>query len=281
MNEHSGDKRPNRRLQPRDWGPKEVLIGVGVALSAFALSLALFTVIVGVSGRSYLVDDGDVFDKARKAVTFADERLAAAARGDTLPGPPEFFADVTSVEIGLGTTILTDVALVAIVGIVTKRSARELAATLRMDRYDVRTIWRPVIAVIAAYGFVAVYAVAVRSIGYGPLIPQSTLPESVARDALALSMAGVVALVVAPLTEEIFFRGFVFGGLLRWGFWPAASLSGALFTLSHLDTGSIIPFFVVGVVMAWLFWWRGTLWDNITFHFLFNFTSFALLVATR
>jgi membrane protease YdiL (CAAX protease family) len=269
------------RLEPKDWGPKQVLIGVGIAGSIFAVSLALFTIIVAISGRSYLVDDGDVFDKARKALEYGDKRLAAASNGAQLPKAPEFFADVRSIEIGFGATILTDVALVAMVGIITKRGARDLAALFRMDRYEARGIWRPVLAWIAAYAFIAVYAVVVRKIGYGPLIPQSTLPEGLTRDALAIAMAGVVALIVAPLAEELFFRGFVFTGLLRWGFWPAAAASGGLFTLSHLDTGSIIPFFLIGVLMARLLWSRGNLWDSIAFHFLFNFTSFAFLVASR
>ena len=31
--------------------------------------------------------------------------------------------------------------------------------------------------------------------------------------------------------------------------------------------------------MAWLYWRRGSLWDSISFHFMFNFISFALLLA--
>jgi membrane protease YdiL (CAAX protease family) len=71
----------------------------------------------------------------------------------------------------------------------------------------------------------------------------------------------------------------VFGGLLRWGFWPAAALSSLLFTLLHFDIGSIIPFFCIGLTMCWLFRSRGTLWDSMIFHFLFNFTSFVILLA--
>jgi membrane protease YdiL (CAAX protease family) len=90
-----------------------------------------------------------------------------------------------------------------------------------------------------------------------------------------------VAVVAAPISEELFFRGFAFGGLLRWGYWPAAAVSALGFSLAHFDPGSVIPFFCIGLVMAWLYWRRGSLWDSITFHFLFNFISFALLLASR
>jgi membrane protease YdiL (CAAX protease family) len=79
----------------------------------------------------------------------------------------------------------------------------------------------------------------------------------------------------------VFFRGLVFGGLTRWGFWPAALLSGVLFAGVHFDPGSVIPFTALGVVMAWLFWSRRCLWDNVLFHVMFNGTSFAILLASR
>ena len=91
----------------------------------------------------------------------------------------------------------------------------------------------------------------------------------------------LVACLAAPLAEESFFRGFMFTGLLRWGFWPSAAISSFAFTVAHLDPGSIIPFFWIGIIMAYLYRSRGTLWDSILFHFMFNFTSFLVLVATR
>jgi membrane protease YdiL (CAAX protease family) len=52
-----------------------------------------------------------------------------------------------------------------------------------------------------------------------------------------------------------------------------------MFSLVHFDPGSVLPFFGIGVLMAWLFWRRGSLWDAIMFHFLFNLLSFSILVA--
>ena len=87
------------------------------------------------------------------------------------------------------------------------------------------------------------------------------------------------ALIGAPLAEEMFFRVLLFGGMLRWGFWPAALISSLLFAGVHLDPGSLVPFTLIGVLLAWLFWRRGHLWDAIIFHLMFNATSFILLVS--
>jgi membrane protease YdiL (CAAX protease family) len=69
----------------------------------------------------------------------------------------------------------------------------------------------------------------------------------------------------------------VFSGLLKWGFWPAAVSSAFLFTVFHLDPGSFIPFVLIGIGLAWLYWSRGTIWDSIIFHFFFNSASFVFL----
>jgi membrane protease YdiL (CAAX protease family) len=150
-----------------------------------------------------------------------------------------------------------------------------------MQRYRFGDLWVPALAVVAMYAVTIGYQVVVSSLGIDFLLPHSTVPEQVTRDGLALAMAGVVGCIAAPIAEELFFRGLVVTGLLKWGFLPAAAVSAGLFTLAHLDIGSIIPFFAVGMVMAWLYYWRGCLWDSIAFHFLFNTTSFLLLVSQR
>jgi membrane protease YdiL (CAAX protease family) len=51
---------------------------------------------------------------------------------------------------------------------------------------------------------------------------------------LGVAAAVVFAIVVAPFTEELFFRGLLFRSLRHRGFWPAAIVSSALFGLVHL-----------------------------------------------
>lgn len=231
-------------------------------------------------GSDYqLADVGDAFEKLGSVAKYADERLQAASTGQSLPEPPHILADLTTVKLGLLTTLTYEVLLVTVVGGASRQTFMGLVRALGLDHYGVSQLWRPGLAVIACYVLVGLYVVLVGALGIDFLKPRSTVPDAITRDAGALAVGWVVAVVAAPLSEELFFRGFIFGGLLRWGFWPAALIASAGFTLAHLDVGSMIPFFGVGLVLAWLYWSRATLWDSIAFHFMFNFISFALLMA--
>jgi membrane protease YdiL (CAAX protease family) len=264
------------------WGPKRVAIGLGLALGVFVLTNVILVVIVIAAGIGTSSEDvGDTFVKMVEIGKYADQRLQQAAQGNKLAGPPEILADLVTLKLGLASTLVYDSLLIVIAGGTARVTFRDALALFKLDQYDWRGVWRPFVAVFLCYVAIAVYAVAAEATGIGLLKPNSTLPSAVLRDDLALAAAGVLAVLCAPIAEEAFFRGFVFGGLTRWGFWPAALLSGALFAGVHFDPGSVIPFLGIGIVLSWLFWVRGCLWDSIIFHTLFNGTSFAILLATR
>jgi membrane protease YdiL (CAAX protease family) len=241
--------------------------------------LIVLVAVVGASGR--VTDAGDAFDRLSAVAKYADHKLAAATSHQALPKAPQLFADLTTVKLSFGTTLVYEALLLTVVGGTTRQTFRGLVEALGLNRFSFTALWRPAIGVVAAYTLIAVYITVVKALGIDVLTPQSTVPDSVTRDSAAMAMAFVAAVIAAPISEEVFFRGFVFSGLLRWGFWPAAACSAALFTVAHLDLGSLIPFFGIGLIMAWLYWSRGSLWDSIVFHFLFNFISLAALLAGR
>ena len=86
---------------------------------------------------------------------------------------------------------------------------------------------------------------------------------------------------LAPLWEEFFFRGFLFAWLeRRLGLWGGALLSGFLFALVHRSLDVFVPLWFLGVVLAWLYARSRSLLVPIVFHFLFNATTMAVLLAT-
>jgi CAAX protease family protein len=94
-------------------------------------------------------------------------------------------------------------------------------------------------------------------------------------------IAVLLVVVLAPLTEELFFRGFVFAGLRsRWSLWPAALVSGLLFGLVHAPTGptAAIPLAGLGVGMAWLYDRTGSLWPCVGAHFVNNALAITIVV---
>lgn len=86
----------------------------------------------------------------------------------------------------------------------------------------------------------------------------------------------LLACIAVPLFEETFFRGFLFQGFASsfgpiWG----AIISATLFSLSHQQLDIFVPLFVLGVALAWVFYYTRSLWTNVAVHSLFN--AFAVL----
>ena len=64
----------------------------------------------------------------------------------------------------------------------------------------------------------------------------------------------VLLVVIAPLTEELLFRGLILGGLLsRYSARKAIIASAALFSAFHLNPIQLLPTLGAGLFLAWLF----------------------------
>lgn len=109
--------------------------------------------------------------------------------------------------------------------------------------------------------------------------------ESVAIDlgtrdsAFALIGGMFLVCVVAPIAEELFFRGFYFGGLRKYGLTIAVLVSGTTFGLVHLASspiGFIVPLAVLGMILALLYERTGSLYPPIALHALNNSIAFGV-----
>jgi membrane protease YdiL (CAAX protease family) len=80
--------------------------------------------------------------------------------------------------------------------------------------------------------------------------------------------------VVAPLVEEVFFRGFLFQGFRKkYGWVGAMLLSSAIFAAAHLDPVTLIPTFVLGIVLSYVYHRSNSVWPGVILHFLINASS--------
>jgi uncharacterized protein len=99
---------------------------------------------------------------------------------------------------------------------------------------------------------------------------------------IGIVVAAVLAIVVlAPVAEEIFFRGFFFAGLRsKWSLWPSALLSGAIFGLVHAPTGptAAIPLAGLGVGLAWLYNKTDSVIPCMLAHFLNNALAISVVI---
>ena len=90
----------------------------------------------------------------------------------------------------------------------------------------------------------------------------------------------ITGVIVAPLVEETFFRGFLFQGFRqRYGWIAALLLSSGIFAASHLDPVSFIPTFVLGAVLGYVYHRSNSLWPSIILHFLNNGFAMCLMLA--
>jgi len=81
--------------------------------------------------------------------------------------------------------------------------------------------------------------------------------------------------VIAPVSEEIFFRGIIFGFFRRWGVYAAILISTVLFVLPH---GRHLPLtqIVGGIVFAIAYEKEKNLMVPVTIHCLGNIAIFSL-----
>ena len=99
----------------------------------------------------------------------------------------------------------------------------------------------------------------------------------------------ILAVFVAPVAEELFFRGILFRSIRdRRGFWLGALVSGLIFGLAHYEAAawqdtvllqSIMVF--TGVALAYIYERRGNLLANVTAHMVFNVVGVFLILSAR
>ncbi len=77
--------------------------------------------------------------------------------------------------------------------------------------------------------------------------------------------------VVAPVVEEIYFRGFLFTSLRQHIGWrKAAATSAALFALIHMQPTAMIPIFILGYIFAYLYQRSHSIWPAVVMHISSN-----------
>lgn len=110
-------------------------------------------------------------------------------------------------------------------------------------------------------------------------VPEQEIGLEEGPSALAVALGGVAAIIAAPIAEELFFRGFLFGALRRRrSFAVAGSISAAIFAAFHVIPLLMPLFFVVGLGLAYVYERRGSLLASMAAHVGFNVIGYTFLV---
>jgi len=193
-----------------------------------------------------------------------------------------FDADLDSLAARLVTQAMLAATLIAVAfGVATERGATRTSpsATLGLRR----PLRSPYALAAAAYIAYVVFALV-----YGALVHPHQ--RDITRDLgfghgdLGTVIAGILIIGAAPVAEEIFFRGFIFGGFrTRLSFPVAALLSAAIFGLFHYTGGgseAVIPQLAfLGLALAWVYEETGSIYPTIGLHVLNNAFAFAVLTS--
>ena len=161
-----------------------------------------------------------------------------------------------------------------------RRSPRSALNGLGVRGFAGSALGLAAVAYIAYIVFAAVYSLLVQP-------EQEDLTKDLGFDdgGVGPIIAGFLIVALAPLSEEIFFRGFMYGGLRRrLPVWGAAAISGLVFGLLHYtgpDSIGVVPqLAVLGVLLAWLYERTGSLWPPIMLHVVNNGIALAIVTST-
>ncbi len=142
--------------------------------------------------------------------------------------------------------------------------------------------WRDAaIALVVLVGLLVLAALA--DVSAGREIPPFVLDSvRTARDSGMLPLLIIAFVVLAPLQEEIMFRGFLYRGFcFGFGPLPTVLLTAAAWSLLHAqyEWYFVTQIFVLGLYLGWVRWKSGSTLLAFMFHALINATAIAQAVA--
>lgn len=101
-------------------------------------------------------------------------------------------------------------------------------------------------------------------------------------DPVVLGLMVFAAVIAAPVCEEVVFRGYLYPVLKKFGgVLPAALSSSLVFAAAHGNLTALLPLFVFGGVLIFLYEKTGSIWTPIAAHFCFNGATVVVQMAAR
>lgn len=120
---------------------------------------------------------------------------------------------------------------------------------------------------------------------------EEQLPDSWQVNIISSEMAGIlkstegyfVVCMLAPLMEEVLFRGAMIPALLKWwekrttpmkARWAAIGVSALLFSLAHMNPAQIPHALIVGVLLGWLYTKTHSIAPGLLIHWINNSAAY-------
>lgn len=191
-----------------------------------------------------------------------DATRQAIAHSDADAGMRGLFVAILAFHLGLAIAILTAAKWRG------KRHWRDLIGWRPFHLSD-KMIW-------AIMGGALLYSATAES-AMSHFLPHPAVQLTVPTDPIASVGLFALAVIFAPLTEELLFRGWIYTSLrFHWGLWPAILTTSALFALAHYEKTHVyaLAVFPIGLALGAIRERTGSIKACILFHALNNFTAF-------
>ena len=117
------------------------------------------------------------------------------------------------------------------------------------------------------------------SLALGHFNPVSKTWFSMPESPLALMVGFALVVILAPLSEELLFRGWIYTALRsRFGFAAALWATAILFALAHWEPTHLYAVVIlpIGLVLGYLRERTGSTRATTLFHMIYNFSALAL-----
>jgi uncharacterized protein len=160
-------------------------------------------------------------------------------------------------------------AVVAVVLAVLPRRRQALAALAFRP-----ATWRPFL-----FGSLATLALSIGASQIGPEVQGMKEVKELVDQPGALLPSLILLAGLAPLAEELVFRGLLYGWLEgRWGWKVAYAVSSIAFAVAHFEPAHILLVLPLAVVFGWLRWRTNSLLPSLAAHVVNNGFAVASLV---
>lgn len=238
-----------------------VVLAPGWAL-AYGVGVLLFNIVLHIGSRS-------------KAIM--DPLLQVAKQ--VMPGP-----GVSGLAVATLAALLTvgAYALMLLPALALASKARydyvRFRDAIGMRRFRVgQTLGLSALVTVGSFVVIAAYVSLMGLIGVSIQGNTADLVTGFRAGPVEIAMAFVLVGIVAPVVEEVTFRGIVFPSLrAAWGTTPALLASGVLFGVVHLQLPLALPLALIGIALAMVFLRTRSLWSSIIAHCMYNTVSLAL-----
>jgi len=103
-----------------------------------------------------------------------------------------------------------------------------------------------------------------------------------ADDPLLLGLLCFTAVIVAPVTEEVLFRGYLYPASKRFiGRWAALLFTSLVFAVAHANAMALVPLILLAGLLTVAYELTGSLWAPVAIHMLFNGATVAMQLMAK